>query len=290
MFKITIIEKSQKMKSKTLGQVFTPKHIVKEMLKTINYTIDQDLSKLKIIDNSCGDGAFLQEIVLTLIEKYKTEAKQYIENNVFGIELDKEAYDNCISNLNKITTNNGIKIDKWNIINDNTLKVYEEHKNQFDIVIGNPPYIRIHNTNKEFKNLDFCQFGMSDLYIAFYQIGIEILNKNGKLCFINPSSIFNSKASLFLRNYLIDNKLITKVIDFKHQQFFDKITTYSCVVVLDKNNNKEIIDFSTSFDNFIKIEYFDFNIFSNFYFSKDISQLKKLKDILTTPIQKNIWG
>ncbi|MEJ3568453.1 Eco57I restriction-modification methylase domain-containing protein [Ureaplasma parvum] len=62
-----------------------------------------------------------------------------------------------------------------------------------DFVIGNPPYVRIHNLIKEpnlIKNYLFSNKGMTDLYIIFYEIGIKMLNKNGILCYITPSSFF----------------------------------------------------------------------------------------------------
>lgn len=64
------------MKTKMLGQVFTPNHIVQKMLKMVDYDLSKDLTNIKIIDNSCGDGAFLQEIVQILIEKYGLKARK----------------------------------------------------------------------------------------------------------------------------------------------------------------------------------------------------------------------
>lgn len=276
------------MNEKNLGQVFTPQQIVCDMLDLVGYSTNSDLSSLKIIDNSCGNGAFLEEVVIRIIKKYSLEAKKIIEQNVFGIELDEKAYNDCIYKLNEVCKSYNIIDVNWNIVNENTLHIFETYKNQFDIVIGNPPYVRIHNTSENLKQFNFCNNGMTDLYIAFYEVGISMLNETGKLCYINPSSIFNSKASKTLRKFLIVNNLISKVIDFKHKQLFDKITTYSCILLLDKNNNNQVIDFSNSFQKFIKLKYKEFYFNDNFYFSLDKNKLLLLKDIFSNTIRSNV--
>lgn len=62
---------------------------------------------------------------------------------------------------------------------------------------GNPPYVRVHNfktTLKPLKQNKFTKCGMTDLFISFYEIGINMLCETGKLSYITPSSIFNSVA------------------------------------------------------------------------------------------------
>ena len=275
------------MKHKVNGQIFTPNKIVVEMLDIVNFSSKNDLSKIKIIDNSCGNGAFLKEIVKRIfafarIKKLSnSKIKNILEKNVYGIELEKDAYQNCIKSLNNICNKENIKNVDWKIVNANTIDVYKEYENSFDIVIGNPPYVRIHNTVENLKQFNYCQVGMTDLYIAFYEMGIRMLNKNGKLCYINPSSIFNSKAASILRKDIISKKILAKVIDFKHKQLFEKITTYSTIILLNKNHNKNRLFFSNSYQNFITLKYEDIFINQNFYFSKNKKDLVLFKKIIT---------
>lgn len=264
------------MKTKILGQVFTPNHIVQKMLKMVDYDLSKDLTDIKIIDNSCGNGAFLQEIVQILIEKYGLKAKKYIQKNVFGIEIDKIAFENCIAKLNDICSKNNIFNVQWNIINENTVKVFKNYQNKFDIVIGNPPYVRIHNTQENIKEFNFCKSGMTDLYIAFYEMSLNMLKSDGKLCFINPSSIFHSKAGFILREHILKHHLLVKLIDFKHQKIFNKISTYSCIILLDRKNNKDEI----TFNNETILKYSDFSILGNWYFDEDVYKLKAFRNIL----------
>jgi adenine-specific DNA-methyltransferase len=113
-----------------------------------------------------------------------------------------------------------------------------------DFVIGNPPYVRVHNLADyaNVKQYSFAQDGMTDLYIVFYEIGLSMLNDNGILCYINPSSIFNSVAGNFARSHFLRERLLTKVVDLKHYQPFEA-TTYTAIMVLSKGNNKDMVGF-----------------------------------------------
>ncbi|QZX49305.1 class I SAM-dependent DNA methyltransferase [Mycoplasma sp. E35C] len=264
--------------SKEKGQVFTPNWIVKEMIK---FSDIKDITKLKVIDNACGDGAFICEIVKQIIKAKPKNIKKVLEENVAGIELDQTAYKMCLVKLKVIEKEFNLPKIKWNIENANTLKVYKKYENKFDLVIGNPPYVRIHNTVENLSSFKFCNKGMTDLFLAFYEIGLKMLKKDGKLCYINPSSIFNSKASETARDYIVKEKLLTKVINFKHQQLFDKITTYSTVLLLDSANKQSTIDYyECGFNNPTRLSYDDFVINNFWYFSKSIKNLKSLKEII----------
>ena len=113
-------------------------------------------------------------------------------------------------------------------------------------MIGNPPYVRIHNTKEDLSNFEFCKKGMTDLFLAFYEISLKMLKTNGKLCYINPTSIFNSKAAEIARKKIIKLNLLTKVVNFKHTQLFENITTYSTILLLDKNNTSNVVKYFDS--------------------------------------------
>ena len=118
---------------KDLCQVFTPDQNVIELLDWGNYK--QNLYDKKIIENSCGNGQILKEVVKRYIEdsiknnKKNKEIKSGLENHIYGIEYDTEKYNECIHNLNKIVKEYGLKNINWkNIKQKDTLTNIEKKK------------------------------------------------------------------------------------------------------------------------------------------------------------------
>jgi len=237
---------SKQNKLKSLGQTFTPLHIVDQMLDLISYNNSDILNKI-ILEPSCGDGAFLLRIVERIIlqaqnNNYKEEdIVKILENNIIGIEIDNCFYKQCLDNLNNLANKYLIKKNiKWQIYNQDALSTKIK---AVDFIVGNPPYIRIHNLeqqNRDFiKNyFQFCSSGTTDVYIAFYEFAIKNIKEDGKICFITPNSFLRNKSSKYFREYITKHKLLNTIIDFGNYQLFNKVSTYVAICVLSKNCNK----------------------------------------------------
>ncbi len=272
------------------GRVYTPEYIVKIILDMSHYT-DNVLEK-HVIDNSCGDGAFLCEIVkryckLALKRNLPPDTlKEHLEKYVHGIEIDPVEHKKCLKNVTEVAKKYGIMTDiNWNIICKDALTV-DKYNGKMDFVLGNPPYVRVHNLDDSLfaaKKFSFAQDGMTDLYIVFYEIGLNMLNKNGVLGYITPSSFFNSLAGNYMRKFFVQENLIEKLVDLKHFQAFNA-TTYTTIVILNKNHRTNESEYY-QFDEKNLIPYFvetltpdDYYISGNFYFSakENLLLLKKV--------------
>ena len=243
-----------KQKSKILGQVYTPKWIVDEILNELQYFGQSILGKT-ILEPSCGDGVFLCEI----IRRYIFEAKRrefsdyqiikHLETYIYGVEIDKEEYQKCINNLNSLVVEllpqcNTIK---WKVFNEDTLYWYKNYSNFFDFVVGNPPYIRIHNLKEETReylkeNFTFS-VGTIDIYLSFFEIGFEVLNPNGKLGYITPNSFLHNTSYKTFRKFLKQTKTLVMLTDFKANKVFQGFSTYTAISVFDKANSKDDFEY-----------------------------------------------
>ena len=234
-----ICKKKDMADKKQSGQVFTPPFLVNEILDTAGYCGANIVGK-HVIDNSCGDGAFLCEVVRRYMANYKgTDLKINLETYIHGVELDTEAYLHCLENLNIIAAKHGLGNIKWDIQNTDTLTV-EKFNSKMDFVIGNPPYVRVHNLEnyEAVKKFKFAEGGMTDLYLVFFEIGFNMLKKGGKLCYITPSSWINSVAGGVLRQYIQRHKNLVKLIDLGHFQAFDA-TTYTMISLFEKDSKHD---------------------------------------------------
>lgn len=117
-----------------------------------------------------------------------------------------------------------------------------------DFVIGNPPYVRVHNLGlnyEDVKSFSFGKDGMTDIYLVFYELGLRMLNKNGKLCYITQSSWLSSLAGTNMRNYIIKHKNLVSLIDLGHYQPFEGAITYTMIALFDKQKTCDNIDYYT---------------------------------------------
>ena len=224
---------------KSLGQVMTPHNIVELMTHSLT------LLNKKILEPSCGDGAFLVHLAKTYCKEFlKTNnnlhtLKAHLEQNLVGIEIDKRLLDKCKMRLDSAVAEFGLSNVEWNLIEGDFLKCYTRFKEQMDIVIGNPPYIRIHNINKDARS--FTNGGMGDLYLIFFELGFKCLNTSGELIYITPSSWLNSKAGTTLRTYIKAEQNLVKLIDFAHEKIFKNITTYALISFFKKGAKRNSI-------------------------------------------------
>lgn len=273
------------------GRVYTPDYLVRTILDFGGYSCSTILGK-HVIDNSCGDGAFLTEIVRRYCAHFFEQKqnlfklKEELETYIHGIELDSDVYALCIQNLNSVVNSYGIDNLNWDILNTDTLSVCS-FNNKMDYVFGNPPYVRVHNLNNNYENVKkyrFAEGGMTDLFIVFFEIGFNMLSKNGTMCLITPSSWLSSKAGQHLRDYIIHQNNLNGVIDLEHFQPFEA-TTYTLISRFSRSKKAKHIDFY-SFDGDKKeiifqdtLSYKDICVGSNFYFSKkeDLSILRNIK-------------
>jgi adenine-specific DNA-methyltransferase len=134
---------------------------------------------------------------------------------------------------------------EWDIQNADTMMVHE-FDGRMDYVVGNPPYVRVHNLNTNLsrvKRYMFCDGGMTDLYLVFYEIGLTMLAKRGRLCYITPSSWINSMAGKNMREHFRYSGCLKGIIDLQHFQPFNA-TTYTAICLLENSWNCDKFSYS----------------------------------------------
>ncbi len=106
----------------------------------------------------------------------------------------------------------------------------------FDVVLGNPPYVRhekIKLLKDSFKKRYTCYTGTSDLYVYFYERGIQLLKDGGILTYISSNKYFRSGYGKKLRGYLASKTTIHQLIDFGDAPVFTAIA-YPSIIVTQK--------------------------------------------------------
>lgn len=221
-------------KVKKNGEVFTPKILVEKMLDQIGYYGPNILGK-SIMENSFGQGAFLDEIIsrynFELVQKgfkQKEDIENELSKYIYGIELDPENF--------KIVKNKYPFLK--NIHNEDTLFIEKEFP-KFDFIVGNPPYVRVHNLDESYKEKLKSEyktaFGTFDLYYLFYEWAIKNINiDSGIIQYITPTGFTNNSSGIKLRELIDSLDIWFSFLDLSDTNNFPGISTYTGIVTLKK--------------------------------------------------------
>ncbi|WP_421861086.1 Eco57I restriction-modification methylase domain-containing protein [Parvibaculum sp.] len=108
----------------------------------------------------------------------------------------------------------------------------------FEIVIGNPPYVRqekIKDQKEALKDYYQCFTGTADLYVYFYERALQLLRTGGILSYITSNSFLNSAFGDKLRGYLASQTTLLSLIDFAETKVFTAITE-PCILITRKGS------------------------------------------------------
>ena len=219
------------------GSFYTPSFIV-------DYIINESISNNEsVCDLSCGSGAFLVGATQRINKITKRPIIKIIEENIFGGDISKTSVhrSKIILSLLALINREDKKQIKFNLREGDSLSHNwkKDYPNGFDVVIGNPPYVRAKNLSKEIREKIHEKYytatiGNSDLYIPFIELGIKILKEKGVLGYIIPNGYFNGLNAKKLRELLQQNKYIKKILDFNHLKVFNDVAIYTTVTFIDK--------------------------------------------------------
>ena len=175
---------------------------------------------------------------------------EILANNLFGVDVNAESVEITKLSLWIKTARRGKVLDTLSdtirvgdSLIENANFAYLEHgfdwagafpkvmgeEGGFDVVLGNPPYVRM-ELLKAFKPYLETRYEVvsdrADLYAYFYERGLRLLKPGGRLGYISSSTFFKTGSGRPLREYLLREATIESVVDFGDLQLFEGVTTY----------------------------------------------------------------
>ncbi|MCZ4271495.1 N-6 DNA methylase [Maritalea porphyrae] len=112
----------------------------------------------------------------------------------------------------------------------------------FDVVLGNPPYVRqelLSPLKPYLENRFEVYHGVADLYCYFFERGLRLLKPGGRIGYISSSTFFKTNSGKPLREYLAKNATLEHVVDFGDHQIFEGVTTYPAILTMVNHTPKK---------------------------------------------------
>ena len=232
------------------GAIYTPLNIREFIIKQSFDSKKDSLATSKVADIACGCGGFLFNAAKQLKKITNKSYAEIFRTQIFGLDIQSYSITRAKLLLSLLALSEGedIKEFQFNLFEGDALTFkWNENIDRltgFDIILGNPPYVCSKHLTEETKNKlekwEVCKSGHPDLYIPFFQIGIENLSDDGILGFITMNSFFKSLNGRALREYFQKQTINFKIIDFGAEQVFKSKNTYTCICLIEKNNRKFI--------------------------------------------------
>ena len=205
------------------------------------------------------------------------ERSEILRSNIYGVDLDSQAVEVARLNLmlralarreNLPSLADNLKTGNSLISGDGEeLKAYfgedwEEKRpfdwgrefeptmkeGGFDIIIGNPPYVRIQGRDTAesdyYRNKYDSPFGSFDLYVVFLEKAILLLKPGGRLGFITSGKFLKNAYGKKIQQLLRSNTTIEQIVDLSAIQVFSDATTYPVIIVFKKGVEEEELEYS----------------------------------------------
>lgn len=240
-----VYEYGERATGATHGVVLTKPHIVQLILDLAKYTPARNLTKLRLLEPSCGEGAFLIEGVRRLLasaRRYRVPVTK-LADSVRAYDIDDASVVHTKTAIRRLLMESGADpevadtlVGEWIRSADFLLTPIDGH---FDVVVGNPPYVRIEQLDPRLQAIYRGRFetifDRADLYVAFIERSLELLSGTGLLSFICADRWTMNRYGAPLRSLIAREYGVRVYVDLHQASPFESdVIAYPSIFVFER--------------------------------------------------------
>ncbi len=234
------------------GTVSTKHSVVAAMLDMVGYVAENNLSGQRLLDPAGGNGVFILEAIRRLSASANQHgfcfAEAYtklcvVEIDLKSIGLLRKVIDTCLDELNR---SDEIADPGIILLHDDFLRT---SLGAFDIVVGNPPYVRYDNIPAEARDhykQKYRTFShRADLYIPFFEKALRSLTSSGRLCYLCANRWMKNSYGQGLRGLIARGYTLSAVIDLENAAPFEEnVSAYPAIALIENRWSDDPIRWS----------------------------------------------
>ncbi len=237
--KMQQIEAELKMYSNTLKKMTQPPKIKAENASLFDQASEakQKADELKRLQ---------REFFNTAHKNDKDRIKKQIETLTWEFieaTLREQGKESLMTQIEKFRKTNVKPFFIWKL---NFSEVFES-KGGFDVVIGNPPYVKVQNLDNQsvqiYKKIYSSAVGKFDLYVLFIERLFSLMNKRGLGVYIQPHRFLTADYGKGIRKFLFESHGIKQFINFGVEQIFETGTSYTGIFFYSTNSSRVMYAF-----------------------------------------------
>ena len=247
-----VYEYGERSTGETHGVVLTKFHVVQLILDLAKYTPSRNLAQLRLLEPSCGEGVFLKEVVKRLLASAKQHRVPMVQlgNAIRAYDIDAASVVRTRAVISNLLVESGVDrasadslIAEWIHRADFLLA---RISGSFDVVVGNPPYVRIEQLDPQLQTIYRDRFetifDRADLYVAFIERSLELLSPTGLLSFICADRWTMNRYGAPLRSLIAREYGVRVYIDLHQASPFESdVIAYPSIFVFERAKPEHVV-------------------------------------------------
>ncbi|MES1204408.1 MAG: Eco57I restriction-modification methylase domain-containing protein, partial [Pseudomonadota bacterium] len=237
----------------THGVVLTKPHMVDLILDLAAYTVDRDLTRIRLLEPACGHGAFLLPTVerLLTVAKRQGRSPEDLRDAITAYDIDLEHVATSRRAVADVLTRHAVSARLaaslaagW--VHEGDFLLAHDTAT-YDAVVGNPPYVRIEQLapalQQEYRRRFSSIYDRADLYVAFIEHGLNLLGPNGILSFVCADRWTLNRYGAPLRDLIARRFQVRCYIDLHHASPFEsEVIAYPAIFAIGRSKTGSATD------------------------------------------------